>query len=156
MSVLFRRRGFTLVHTVLGVALGAGLFLATSPFLLGLGAKSEGDKLGLVQKLLLGRLAYLQTQACYRDTFSASLVLLNEGNGYFFNRYTQATQNFTYTQKGLGNYKVEGTTVLNFNSNGSPSKRAGYTLLHRNVALGARRVAVQPITGVLSAEEAAL
>jgi len=137
----------------LSLAWAAGLFLTFAPFLLGLERKYEEQKLGLAQQLLMGRLAYLQTQALYGHMFSAYLIVMNTGDGYLLNKQTNARLPFTYSQQGLGSLHLNGPASLNFTSTGSSDKRGSYTLAHRSLPLGARCISVQPVTGLTGEEK---
>ena len=137
----------------MSLAWAAGLFLVFAPFLLGLERKYEEQKLALAQQLLMGRLAYLQTQAFYGHMFSAYLIIKEKGDGYVLNRYTAVHLPFTYSQQGLGNLWLQGPSSLNFTAAGSSDKWGSYYLAHRCLPLGARRIKVQPITGVTGEEE---
>lgn len=154
MQAASGQRGYSLLRTVVSIGLATSAFLTFLPFLLGLGEKYEIQKLGLIQKLLVGKLSYLQLQARYRNMFSAYIILYGEGDGYFLNRNTITRQRFAYSRRGFGNFKVRGPTTLYFAACGAANKRADYTLAHRSLPLNARRINVQPVTGLIVEETA--
>lgn len=143
------RRGFLLVEELclLGTLLGLVLGMITLLF--------YGERLYAIQslrlatKVLVGRIAFVQTKVRYLPTQRMTLTLEGDKEQQPFEPFEKEAGISLPLERGLSAFKLTGPAIFVPSSQGTSGKGLEYELSYRALPSYSRKVCVQPITGRL-------